>query len=653
MLSATLGYDPLGNLTAVPHLTSLTWDVLGRLADADLGGGGTVHYSYGTGGGRTRKVVDRGAQVTETLYLGGVEVVRTWLNGTLTSDLRIVDVPGDGGRLAMVHRELPIGGGPPAPQTSVLRYSHHDALGSTSLITNEAGTPVDYEEYYAYGGTAYRSSVPGPGTSLKRYRFLDRERDDETGFTHLGLRCYAPWLGRFISPDPAGYVAGPNLYRYARNCPSTLADPTGLDDREEFRIPATLTTPAAVGKYLTDHGFAFTGPVREISPGRWDVGTWTQRPGEGPATEGAGAGRTDTPATPPAAGGGTDGGTEAGTAPATGTGSADSTGSGSVGDTGGGTTDAATPATGTGTDPATTPGAGTGTGSGDDASHAGEVGGPAAQAGPAAERFIWDYDFPGTGVSGTQRGRILEWLLGVPWRDNTQGLDRVRGGAGQQIWSTERSLGGVAAELRNKLRQAATAIAAMPGGGGGLAPQMVVVTRTDAPAALDGIIAAAQSRGAVPAGALPPEHIRGLPGPTGTVGRSLSVAGTALSAYALYDDISNGDAPMAAGDGLSTIGGGLELYAIAAPGATVAGVSAMSAGLAVGGIGIAVASGVSSYRAFQRGDTAGGVVGLVGVAAGLAITIGVIAGAPLLLAAGIVAAIGVGLFHLGRWLDFW
>ncbi len=661
VLSALLGYDALGNLTSVPHLTSLSWDLLGRLADADLGGGGTVHYSYGIGGGRTRKVVDRGAQVTETLYLGGVEVVRTWLNGTLTSDLRIVDVPGDGGRLALVHRELPVPGGPPVP-TPLFSYTHHDALGSTTLVTDETGALLDHEEYYPYGGTAYRSSVPGPGTSLKRYRFLDRERDDETGFAHLGLRLYAPWLGRFTSPDPAGYVAGPNLYRYARNCPATLADPTGLDDRQEFRIPSTLTTPAQVESYLRSHGFDFTGPVREVSPGRWDVGTWLQSPGEGPATEGSGAGATSPPADTGGGSGGTtappagadagagDGGT--GTAPGGtggtgGTGGDDGTGTGSVGDAAG-STDAGTTGTGSGTAPAD----GTGTGA-DEPSHAGEVGGAAAQAGPGSERFIWDYEFPGTGVAGTQRGRILEWLLGVPWRDNTQGLDRVRGGAGQQIWSTERSLGGVAAELRNKLRQAAAAIAALPGGGGGLAPQMIVITRTDAPAAVDAVIAAAQSRGSVPAGALPPEHIRGLPGPAGVVGRGLSVGGAGLSAYALYDDISRGDAPMAVGDGLSTIGGGLELYAIASPGATVAGYSAMSAGLAVGGIGIAIASGVSAYRSFQRGDTAGGVAGLVGVAAGLAITIGVVAGAPLVLAAGIVAAIGVGLFHVGRWLDFW
>jgi hypothetical protein len=107
---------------------------------------------------------------------------------------------------------------------------------------------------------------------------------------------------------------------------------------------------------------------------------------------------------------------------------------------------------------------------------------------------------------------------------------------------------------------------------------------------------------------------------------------------------------MGVGDTLSTAGGGLELYALATPGATVAGVSALSAGLVLGGAGIAIASGVSAYRAYKAGDTLGVVAGVVGVAAGIAIVAGVIFAAPALLVGGLIAAAAVGLFHLGRWL---
>ncbi len=35
-------------------------------------------------------------------------------------------------------------------------------------------------------------------------------------------------MGRFISEDPAGFTAGPNLYVYALNAPANLSDPFGL-----------------------------------------------------------------------------------------------------------------------------------------------------------------------------------------------------------------------------------------------------------------------------------------------------------------------------------------------------------------------------------------------------------------------------------------
>jgi hypothetical protein len=93
--------------------------------------------------------------------------------------------------------------------------------------------------------------------------------------------------------------------------------------------------------------------------------------------------------------------------------------------------------------------------------------------------------------------------------------------------------------------------------------------------------------------------------------------------------------------------------------ATIAGASVMTIGLAVGGLGIAVTSGVSGYWAIQAGDTAGAIAGGIGVGAGLAITAGAIgiaagvAAAPVVLAVGIKAAVGVGIFHLGRHFDWW
>ncbi|WP_332451009.1 RHS repeat-associated core domain-containing protein, partial [Burkholderia ubonensis] len=42
-----------------------------------------------------------------------------------------------------------------------------------------------------------------------------------------GYRHYAPWLARWLNPDPAGTVDGLNLFRMVRNNPVTLVDSDG------------------------------------------------------------------------------------------------------------------------------------------------------------------------------------------------------------------------------------------------------------------------------------------------------------------------------------------------------------------------------------------------------------------------------------------
>ncbi|MGY1582267.1 SpvB/TcaC N-terminal domain-containing protein [Streptomyces sp. MN13] len=639
--TATYDHDVRGNMTRLRTATpdELVWDALDRLSSADLGGGGRAYYRYGGSGERTRKVIERpGGEIVERLYLGPLEILRRRQGSAAPHfERHTLHLSDDGGRVAQVDVKVrdDRGSDPANPLGAPLwRYQYGNHLGSATLETDDLGRPVSYEEYHPYGTTAYRSGRPDVDLSLKRFRFAGGERDDETGLYAMGARYYAPWLGRWTSPDPAGFVSGVNLYVYCSNSPGTRIDPGGMDDQHscmlilgqggfipmdlepggcwaavrEGRIDPSTLVPGALSSPTPPPSPAPPRPPRPTPPRR--------RPR--PRTPAAGSGAAPT-APPPAAPPTPD------PAPA-----------------------APVP------DPVQSPAApGPGAGSGNTPEPAtGVTGSAAAQAAPAAERFIWDYEFPGTGVPGSQRGRILEWLYGVPWRDNTAGIDRITDTAVQQIKSVENggNMGNIA---RSATRDAAAHIAANPTTSGTRRPQAVIITRTDVSAAEAADIATATQPGRgrrIPTNALPPEHIRGLPGNAGRVGAGLTVFGAGLSAYSLYHDIEQGDWGMGTGDALSTVGGGLELYAMATPGATVAGVSAMSAGLVAGGLGIAVASGVSGWRSYQRGDTAGAVAGAVGVAAGLAIAAGVVFGAPLLLAAGAVAAIGVGLFHLARWL---
>jgi hypothetical protein len=53
--------------------------------------------------------------------------------------------------------------------------------------------------------------------------------DEETGLVYFGRRYYDPALGKWLTMDPLGLKAGPNLYAYVLNNPMTHFDLYGLD----------------------------------------------------------------------------------------------------------------------------------------------------------------------------------------------------------------------------------------------------------------------------------------------------------------------------------------------------------------------------------------------------------------------------------------
>jgi RHS repeat-associated protein len=50
----------------------------------------------------------------------------------------------------------------------------------------------------------------------------------EPFLSYYRARYYDQSVGRFLGEDPAKFYAGPNFYRYVRNHPTLLKDPTGL-----------------------------------------------------------------------------------------------------------------------------------------------------------------------------------------------------------------------------------------------------------------------------------------------------------------------------------------------------------------------------------------------------------------------------------------
>lgn len=226
--SGTFTYDLHGNMTAMPHLSLLEWDYQDQLKQVDLGGGGTVHYVYGIGKARMRKVIERqGGLVEERIYLGPVEIFRK-RQGNAAPHLErwTVSVMG----IALVDtKTIDTNNAEPINplNTPLARYRYANHIGSAALETDDQAAPISYEEYHPFGTSSYRISRPDKDLSLKRYRFSGKERDDETGLDYFGVRYYASWLGRWTSADPGGFVDGFNLYQFTQNNPITNTDSVG------------------------------------------------------------------------------------------------------------------------------------------------------------------------------------------------------------------------------------------------------------------------------------------------------------------------------------------------------------------------------------------------------------------------------------------
>ncbi|WP_330766951.1 SpvB/TcaC N-terminal domain-containing protein [Rhodococcus sp. M8-35] len=635
--TSTYDYDAYGNMTRMPHLETMDWNFMEQLRRVDLGGGGTAYYVYGLGGRRLRKVIERSGNLKlEWIFLGAVMIFRR--RRRTTNDLRLerwtVHISDNTGHIAQVDTKVSDDDNedPTNPlNTALIRYQYGNHLASAALETDDNGNPISYEEYHPYGTTAYRSARSGTDLSLKRYRFSGKERDKESGLHYSGKRYYAAWLGRWASSDPVGFADGLNLHVYCHNNPIGLRDPDGTtskdvtigkpsesvihdlftnDDSARARLENFYRNKTFPDPNNANGGVSYVpGSLYWNEEKQQNWGTFDPVPEQIEEVTVKGR-RKDKSAA------------DANTNP--------------------------TPASKT----------------------EGSVGAsPVTQAGPSVEKYIWH------GRNFRDRGFTLEHLYNddiggaiSAKGDNRQYYDVETNTHVKQIKSSNGNTQKLEAHASKATRDAGKAIGKNPTGSmSGKKPQAVVITPTDAHASAGSDIRAGYDKISKPVtNSVPPEHVRGLPGGVGVAARGLTFLGAGVSAFSLGMNLGGGDYAMAGGDAISTVGGGLEVYAILTPGATVAGLSAMTVGLAAGGIGIAVTSGISMSRAADRGDSRGAIAGFVGTAAGLSIAAGaaglilgaaaapaLFAAAPVLIGAGIVAALAVGAFHVGRHFGWW
>jgi RHS repeat-associated protein len=229
------GYDAHGSMLHMPQLHVMQWNFKDQLqmtqrqavnpedADGVAHHGERTWYVYDAAGQRVRKVAELASDQVkhERIYLGIFEIYRkNGVNPLVRETLHIMD-----GRQRVALVETPIKGND-AAQPQLIRYQFGNHLGSAILELDDQAQIISYEEYAPYGCSTYQA-VRSRTEESKRYRYTGKERDEENGLYYYGARYGAPWIGRWINPDPSGLADGLNLYSVTRHNPTTYIDRTG------------------------------------------------------------------------------------------------------------------------------------------------------------------------------------------------------------------------------------------------------------------------------------------------------------------------------------------------------------------------------------------------------------------------------------------
>jgi len=111
------------------------------------------------------------------------------------------------------------------PTSDPTEYCHHyDALGSTTMMTDDTGAVTDTFEYDAWGNVVARTGTTDtPYTWIGRWNY---QFDSTNGGYYVRERAYESLVARWISVDP---MVESNVYKYCDNDPVSSADPSGLE----------------------------------------------------------------------------------------------------------------------------------------------------------------------------------------------------------------------------------------------------------------------------------------------------------------------------------------------------------------------------------------------------------------------------------------
>lgn len=288
-------YDAHGNMLNTANVDpgqQLRWDHRDMIGSLNLGGGDNwAYYQYDAGKQRTRKQIVRtnSSNITTTeerIYLGGYELFRRYRGNSLTEvETNVVEEIEshhlfEGEQRVLLVDDVIHTDKATMPKDPLFRYQYSNHLGSACLELAHDAEIISYEEYHSYGTSAYRAVKSGIEAPPKRYRYSGMERDEESGLSYHTARYYAPWLGRWTSPDPAGFVDGINVFRYCANNPIRFIDPMGFQKKDDNlsvqgKVSTGLSKKETIGEFNSKNALERGKIVTDIAPygkpGDWKI----------------------------------------------------------------------------------------------------------------------------------------------------------------------------------------------------------------------------------------------------------------------------------------------------------------------------------------------------------------------------------------------
>ncbi|MCP3976137.1 MAG: RHS repeat protein, partial [bacterium] len=244
------GWNANGNLTSKAEggVTTYAWDYDDRLATVILGDGTVVETAYDADGNRVRSsVTPPGGPPAEIDYLVDTMGSLSYVAADVATGSKCTLYTRADEQLIGLYRQ----------SSGSQRYYHLDGLGSTRVLSDQAGAVAGRYAYMAYGETLVHS-----GDEAQVYRFAGEPYNSESGFYYNRARWMDVGSGRFVGLDQFhGRESRPlslHGYLYAAPNPVVHTDPTGKVSRGLLSSLVALAALSVLG----------TLSVRRIGAGR-------------------------------------------------------------------------------------------------------------------------------------------------------------------------------------------------------------------------------------------------------------------------------------------------------------------------------------------------------------------------------------------------